>query len=155
SGDGVGESSSQPSRPSSAERALRASFPRIEAKPGEGRQESISHFPLEQDPDDSVPAYAVPGPPRVPSAPRAGSGGVKPSGPPGPILASTTAANTAAATMGRTTSPSAGVGSPALTSSVPASSSPSGVPGSPSGRRGTHPSSDRAERAHDAAQVAA
>jgi pilus assembly protein CpaF len=57
-------SSSQPS--SAAERALRV--PRIEPKTGD-RHEVISHFPLEHDPDESV-HFAVPAPPRVPSAPR-------------------------------------------------------------------------------------
>jgi pilus assembly protein CpaF len=64
------------SSPSSAEKALaRASSPRIEAKPS---ADAVSHFPLEQDPDDSVPQYAVPGPPRMPGAARSS----KPSGPP-------------------------------------------------------------------------
>src|SRR6185436_16800744 len=60
-------SSSQPS--SAAEKALRAPAPRIEPKTGD-RHEVISHFPLEHDPDESV-HFAVPGPPRVPSQPRA------------------------------------------------------------------------------------
>src|SRR5262245_62161644 len=170
SGDhqGIGESS-QPSQPSSAEKALqRASLPRIESKPGDGsRQEVISHFPLEQDPDDSVPAYAVPGPPRIPSgAPRTGA--LKPSGPPAPILGNTTAANPAP--VGRSTSPSVGVApaavaggpAPAIASPVP-TSSPSGVPApglspsppSPAGRRAIPPLSDRVERQHDPAQVTA
>ena len=41
--------------------------PRIEPKNDPGR-DVISHFPLEHDPDDSVP-YAVPGPPKVPNTP--------------------------------------------------------------------------------------
>src|SRR5687768_12577091 len=111
SGDapGPGESSSQ-SQPSSAEKALgRASVPRIEAKAPDGSprgQDVISHFPLEQDPDDSIPAYAVPGPPRIPNARASGPG--KTSAAPGPLLGNTTAANP----VGRTTSPSMGVAHP-------------------------------------------
>jgi pilus assembly protein CpaF len=62
------------SQSSSAEKAIgKLPTPRIEPKTGElGRHEVISHFPLEHDPDDSV-QYAVPGPPRVPSATRARS----------------------------------------------------------------------------------
>ena len=63
-------SSSQPS--SAAERGLRPPSPRIEPKTGD-RHEVISHFPLEHDPDESV-HFAVPGPPRVPSSPRAVGG---------------------------------------------------------------------------------
>jgi pilus assembly protein CpaF len=67
------------SQPSSAEKAIpRTSSPRIEAKPG---PEAVSHFPLEQDPDDSVPQYNVPGPPRMPSGARPAASS-KPSGPP-------------------------------------------------------------------------
>jgi pilus assembly protein CpaF len=59
-------SSSQP--PSAAERAIRPPSPRIEPKTGD-RHEVISHFPLEHDPDESV-HFAVPAPPRMPSAPK-------------------------------------------------------------------------------------
>lgn len=55
------------SQPSSVELALgRAPAPRIEPKLGDprNRQDIISHFPLEHDPDDS--GMIVPGPPRVP-----------------------------------------------------------------------------------------
>ena len=55
------------SQPSSVELALgRAPAPRIEPKLGDAlnRQDVISHFPLEHDPDDS--GMIVPGPPRVP-----------------------------------------------------------------------------------------
>jgi pilus assembly protein CpaF len=54
------------SQPSSVEKLVRAPAPRIEPKPGEtlNRQDIISHFPLEHDPDDS--GMIVPGPPRVP-----------------------------------------------------------------------------------------
>ncbi len=54
------------SQPSSVEKLVRAPAPRIEPKPGEtlNRQDVISHFPLEHDPDDS--GMIVPGPPRVP-----------------------------------------------------------------------------------------
>ncbi len=54
------------SQPSSVEKLVRAPAPRIEPKPGEtlSRQDVISHFPLEHDPDDS--GMIVPGPPRVP-----------------------------------------------------------------------------------------
>src|SRR5690348_4717787 len=51
----------------------RGTAPRIEHLDGKG-PDVISHFPLEHDPDDSVP-YAVPGPPRVPTGARgAGTG---------------------------------------------------------------------------------
>ncbi|MEO5731284.1 MAG: ATPase, T2SS/T4P/T4SS family, partial [Byssovorax sp.] len=58
--------SSQPSSGPLAERFGRAPAPRIEPKPGDAfnRQDVISHFPLEHDPDDS--GMIVPGPPRVP-----------------------------------------------------------------------------------------
>jgi pilus assembly protein CpaF len=64
----TGESpSSQPS--SGPEKGMRAPAPpRIEPKTGDGNQ-VISHFPLEHDPDEAM-QYAVPGPPRVPSAAR-------------------------------------------------------------------------------------
>jgi len=55
------------SQPSSAEKALvRTPAPRIEPKSSDAmsRQDVISHFPLEHDPDDG--AMYVPGPPRVP-----------------------------------------------------------------------------------------
>lgn len=63
-----GESpASQPS--SGPEKGVRAPLaPRIEPKTGDGNQ-VISHFPLEHDPDEAM-QYAVPGPPRVPSAAR-------------------------------------------------------------------------------------
>jgi len=35
-----------------------------------GSQEGVNHFPLERDPDESVPQYQVPGPPRVPAGTR-------------------------------------------------------------------------------------
>src|SRR5262245_43617590 len=60
------------SNPSSAEKALRASVPRIENKGSDLGQDVISHFPLEHDPDDSVP-YAVPAPPLVPTGARVGA----------------------------------------------------------------------------------
>ncbi|MFS8068467.1 MAG: ATPase, T2SS/T4P/T4SS family, partial [Byssovorax sp.] len=58
--------SSQPSSGPLAERFGRAPAPRIEPKLGDAinRQDVISHFPLEHDPDDS--GMIVPGPPRVP-----------------------------------------------------------------------------------------
>ena len=58
--------SSQPSSGPRAERVGRAPAPRIEPKLGDAinRQDVISHFPLEHDPDDS--GMIVPGPPRVP-----------------------------------------------------------------------------------------
>lgn len=70
-GSGAPPSSDTPSssKPSSVEKALgRAPSPRIEPKPGDtiGRQDVISHFPLEHDPDDV--AMHVPGPPRFPAS---------------------------------------------------------------------------------------
>jgi pilus assembly protein CpaF len=38
------------------------------------RQEIVSHFPIEHDPDESSPSLDVPGPPRVPSGLRAATG---------------------------------------------------------------------------------
>lgn len=74
-GDQVSSEHSSPQSspsPSSAEKALRAPAPRIEAKPddqnGKSGQDVISHFPLENDPDDSAPAAYVPAPPRVPTS---------------------------------------------------------------------------------------
>ncbi len=63
----AGPPSSQ-SQPSSVDRPDRPRAPRI-APSSVDRHEVISHFPLEQDPDDSA-HYPVPGPPRVPSAPK-------------------------------------------------------------------------------------
>ncbi|MFO0757789.1 MAG: ATPase, T2SS/T4P/T4SS family [Byssovorax sp.] len=73
----------------SAEKAIaRPPTPRIEPKTGDvQRQDIISHFPLEHDPDDSV-QYSVPGPPRMPSATRP-SAPVAPAAPPArPVPAS-------------------------------------------------------------------
>ncbi len=61
----------EPSSPDAARAA--SSGPRIEATAQRPAHELISHFPLEHDPDESAPMYAVPGPPRVPSAPRIAS----------------------------------------------------------------------------------
>lgn len=58
------ESPSEASRPAPQLRA--------EATASRPASELISHFPLEHDPDESVPQVAVPGPPRVPAAPRVG-----------------------------------------------------------------------------------
>ena len=65
-------------------RARRCTADRGAADRGEGRDarcdQSLS--PLEQDPDESAPAYAVPGPPRIPSGPRMTCQRRVPSGPP-------------------------------------------------------------------------
>jgi pilus assembly protein CpaF len=79
------ESSSEASRPMAPLRA--------EATASRPAGELISHFPLEHDPDESVPQVAVPGPPRIPAAPRvAGLGTPRPplglSGPSTPHMAS-------------------------------------------------------------------
>jgi pilus assembly protein CpaF len=75
---------------SSAERSLAKGIsPRIENKsapePAGRASDVISHFPLEQDPDEA-PAFNVPGPPRVPSsqAPQA-RGGSRPTNPAPPM----------------------------------------------------------------------
>jgi pilus assembly protein CpaF len=55
--------------------------PRLD-RPHEPRpSDAVSHFPLEQDPDEAPPQYPVPGPPRVPSRQLMP---VRPSAPPGP-----------------------------------------------------------------------
>ncbi len=161
------EPSNPVSSPSSAEKALaRASVPRIESKPVEQGgpprtgQEIISHFPLEQDPDDSVPAYAVPGPPRVPSATRPHGTTKQSAAPPPPVVAPLQAPS-APSGVARTTSPSVGVTGPAPAPTVAApahgptpvpspSASPSAIPVSPI-RRATSPSSDRADGRPDPA----
>src|SRR5262245_23312646 len=89
--------------PSSAEKAMRAPAPRIEAKPeeqqGSGKSaDVISHFPLEHAPDASAPAAYVPAPPRVPTGTTRGPNpATKPSGAGqgqgGPPLATVTGMN--------------------------------------------------------------
>lgn len=128
---------SQTSQPSSAEKALgRAAVPpRIESK--SDSREIISHFPLEQDPDESVPAYVVPAPPRIPSAPRPSSPGrgTIPAAPPAP-------------------SPGSLRPSPSSPGSPMPSSAPAAAPPSPPGaRRAMPPTSERG--AADPALVAA
>ncbi|APR77595.1 Type II/IV secretion system ATP hydrolase TadA/VirB11/CpaF, TadA subfamily protein [Minicystis rosea] len=121
------------SQPSSVEKGLRAPAPRIEPKTGD-RHEVISHFPLENDPDESV-HVAVPAPPRVPSQPQprplAGIGGKTlpvpqgplPTGatrtaPPAPVVVQPSVPQTGA--LDRPTSPSvglaplSGMGAPAI-----------------------------------------
>jgi pilus assembly protein CpaF len=66
---GTSEAPSSSQEPSSSrEKARKTPLPRIEPKPGDPNQ-VISHFPLEQDPDEAM-QYPVPGPPRVPSSGR-------------------------------------------------------------------------------------
>ena len=113
------------SKPSSVEKALgRAPSPRIEPKSADAmsRQDVISHFPLEHDPDEA--AMYVPGPPRVPlstgpqtpgmpfgvASPRPISKAPQPRPATGPMAAvPTLATDRAAAPIERPTSPSMSV----------------------------------------------
>jgi pilus assembly protein CpaF len=146
------------SKPSSVEISLgRAPSPRIEPKSADSpsRQDVISHFPLEHDPDDS--AMYVPGPPRVPLAtgPQTpsspyGGGGPRPisrapqprplSGPtpdsmiPGPERGTTP--------VDRSTSPSMGLAQNLMHGGVQSSSPPAGpsvLPSSLPARRALPP----------------
>lgn len=158
--------SSHPSQPAPEKVGARTNAPKVDAQP---RQDVVSHFPLEQDPDDSMPQYgAVPGPPRMPTTPAARP---KASGPPPMPAANTTAANPVPlqapaesagrpiAQVGRTTSPSVGVAPPPgpLASPIPASPAPeriSAVPVSPS-PQARRPAPPVSERAAEPNQIAA
>ncbi|EYF03176.1 ATPase, T2SS/T4P/T4SS family [Chondromyces apiculatus] len=77
-----------PVPPSSAERGLALPSPQIEqrSEPSRSGGQVISHFPLENDPDESIEPF--PGPPRVPSPRQSGSGNASPDTPiPGPLRA--------------------------------------------------------------------
>ena len=149
------------SKPSSVEIAIgRAPSPRIEPKSPDSpsRQDVISHFPLEHDPDDA--AMYVPGPPRVPlatgpqtpsspygSGPRPVSRAPQPrslSGPtPGPMSpAPERGASPSAAPIERATSPSMGFAQSLLQGGLP-SSAPPAISSSPT----MQPSSLPARRA--------
>ena len=153
---------SSSSQPSSVEKSLgRAPSPRIEPKSADGpsRQDIISHFPLEHDPDDA--AMYVPGPPRVPLAtgPQTPSspfvGGPRPvSRAPQPRPLSSPTPTTPApsgdrfgspsgAPIERSTSPSMGHAQSllhgAMQSSAPPATGPSVLPSSLPGRRALPP----------------
>jgi pilus assembly protein CpaF len=160
---------SPPSHPSSAEKALaRATVPRIEPKGAEPSREVISHFPLEQDPDDSVP-YAVPGPPKVPSATASQKGtfGKSVPAPPAPQIPPRPGDRPPAPSgipPERTTSPSIGMASAILSSSPAtpnfsgaATISPGPIPSAPlsPARRALPPAPERGERAPDPAVLVA
>ena len=139
----------------------------------------ISHFPLEHDPDDSVP-YAVPGPPKMPATgvprPEGSSPGLVPrdlgsypGSPSKPLLARPAPPSSSAATTPRhpspsgipperTTSPSMGMASQLLQSVVPgpqtiAAPAPSAVPVTPV-RRALPPTVERDNRQDVAVQMA-
>lgn len=158
-------SSSQPSSPSSVEKSLgRAPSPRIEPKSADSpsRQDVISHFPLEHDPDDS--AMYLPGPPRVPLAtgpatPNTPFGGSSPrpisrAPQPRPLSGTTPSSqpltpergpSPSAAPIERSTSPSMGLAQNllygAVQSSAPPAAGPSVLPSSVPARRALPPSS--------------
>lgn len=58
-----------------------AQVQRAERPPEARPSDAVSHFPLEQDPDEAPPHYSVPAPPRVPSRPLIPG---RPSAPPAP-----------------------------------------------------------------------
>ncbi|MEP7123722.1 MAG: ATPase, T2SS/T4P/T4SS family [Byssovorax sp.] len=154
---------SSSSQPSSVEKSLgRAPSPRIEPKSADvpSRQDVISHFPLEHDPDDA--AMYVPGPPRVPlatgpqtpSSPFAGGGPRPISRAPQPRPLSGPTPTTPApsperpgspsvAPIERSTSPSMGLAQNllygAVQSSAPPATGPSVLPSSLPGRRALPP----------------
>jgi pilus assembly protein CpaF len=164
-GSGLPPSVEMPSssQPSSVEKSLgRAPSPRIEPKSADApsRQDVISHFPLEHDPDDS--AMYVPGPPRVPlatgpqtpSSPFSGAGPRPVSRAPQPRplsiptpssqpLTSERGAAPSVAPIERSTSPSMGLAQNLLygnvQSSAPPAAGPSVLPSSLPGRRALPP----------------
>ena len=155
------------SQPSTVEKSLglgRAPSPRIEPKSTDSpsRQDIISHFPLEHDPDDS--ALYVPGPPRVPlatgpqtpSSPFSGGGPRPVSRAPQPQPISIPAPSSmvngpkgerfpvpSSAPIERSTAPSMGLAQNllhgAMQSSAPPAGSPSVLPSSLPGRRALPP----------------
>jgi pilus assembly protein CpaF len=148
------------SQPSSVEKSLgRAPSPRIEPKSVDApsRQDVISHFPLEHDPDDS--AMYVPGPPRVPlatgpqtpSSPYGGGGPRPVSRTPQPLPVSVPAPSSltngpraerygapSVAPVERSSSPSMGLAG-SVQSSAPPAGAPSVLPSSLPGRRALPP----------------
>jgi pilus assembly protein CpaF len=161
SGSGLPPSVEVPSssQPSSVEKSLgRAPSPRIEPKSAESpsRQDVISHFPLEHDPDDG--AMYVPGPPRVPlatgpqtpSSPFVGGGPRPVSRAPQPRPLSGPTPSTPAPSaerfgspIDRATPPSASLAQNllygAVQSSAPPATGPSVLPSSLPGRRALPP----------------
>jgi pilus assembly protein CpaF len=156
-GSGLPPSGEAPtsSKPSPVEMAfVRPPSPRIEPKSSDSmsRQDVISHFPLEHDPDDG--AMFVPGPPRVPlstgpqtpgtpfAGPRPISKAPQPRPATGPIpVVQPLASDRGPAPIERTTSPSMGLVPNPLYGAVPTSVAPATgpIPSSTPARRAMPP----------------